>query len=647
MAAWGGKLFGGLGQALYFETGETFGRFGDGSSIILSRDASTVIYVQKDGSQVRFVTRFAPRSVYHRVIPLLNFRNSVGIGPPVVFSRETERQGVMIQTFAPILYANWSTCPQNHQNPSRNRPMTTAGATTKLISLDSYSSLTMLPGGEWFAVTYPVLLKKTLDPERSTPEIVSHRYTHIVTSELHLTRNCPPKWKQAISVAQSMQGVQENVVSPSAGERKELEDQATPLPTKLNTELSPSWDIQISPEDLNILQGAGRIPSYPVCIALWSPLASIRCFRGDGVQTSVVSLVHSDLSTLATGRDPSFITHHLFPVTRIPLSPPFPQIFTLQPPPTPSTDSKSRISPVRYPDEKRNHNLDDKEETSKPQSQTQPAFREKRTYSVHNPPLYFRGRKTLREKREKREKGERRTESEGSGEKHSEECLEYPLRDLVMKMSRLYEIGRAREREEAREGNELEIIRKSQDGVLSDRMVREEYVKGLGMFRAFADGRIRARFVDRAICEMGRDRDTISLLLPCGEETSVVLSSPVQYHKHKYHRYIGPMHQFARVGYIPQLEWDRLSREKRGLSMAIAQRLRSSAALVESTLRSQEKFRQNTADQRQRNRLDNMGELHVLVARAKNTTSDILRSAEESLGNFEAMLKELSVESPS
>eukprot|EP00954_Amorphochlora_amoebiformis_P028029 1389557-Amorphochlora_amoeboformis.AAC.1 len=60
MAAWGGKLFGGLGQALYFETGETFGRFGDGSSIILSRDASTVIYVQKDGR----IGHYNPVSLY-------------------------------------------------------------------------------------------------------------------------------------------------------------------------------------------------------------------------------------------------------------------------------------------------------------------------------------------------------------------------------------------------------------------------------------------------------------------------------------------------------------------------------------------------------------------------------------------------------
>jgi hypothetical protein len=100
----------------------------------------------------------------------------------------------------------------------------------------------------------------------------------------------------------------------------------------------------------------------------------------------------------------------------------------------------------------------------------------------------------------------------------------------------------------------------SREVVFSSRLVERSMVRSMGEFSAFADGRIKVRFVDRTLLELNTSRTEANMLLPNGMALSVTIPSA---EATKWEQdYLQPALQFARWAFLTPEQRLREQREE-------------------------------------------------------------------------------------
>lgn len=106
-----------------------------------------------------------------------------------------------------------------------------------------------------------------------------------------------------------------------------------------------------------------------------------------------------------------------------------------------------------------------------------------------------------------------------------------------------------------------------EDPPLSDEILEDQQVEGLGSFRAYADGRVRALFEDRTILYMAPDHGGCRLTLPDGKRAAVSVSNPVGVEE-----YVSAARQFAAWAFRTPQERAALLRAQAAVQVRVAER---------------------------------------------------------------------------
>eukprot|EP00466_Bigelowiella_natans_P010886 jgi/Bigna1/76332/fgenesh1_pg.40_\ len=196
-------------SAFVFEKGEVLGRYRDGSSVLLQADGASVVLYQKDGSRLRFVARYAPGAVFEKLVLLSRLRNSCchynhngnGGFRPLVFARSSVSEAPATEEPVPYTHVRWTKSPEH----ATIEELSDGGII--LTSDDSKTIVALLPGHKWFAVQWPVLVQKVLDPKKSNSNrcgkiVLAHKYIHKHSMELYPVEFCPPIWMHPLGLIQ-------------------------------------------------------------------------------------------------------------------------------------------------------------------------------------------------------------------------------------------------------------------------------------------------------------------------------------------------------------------------------------------------------------------------------------------------------------
>ncbi len=513
-----------------FSGGGVFGRFRDGCSAVLSADGLSVAYLQRDGTQVRFSTQFAPQAVHSRLLPLARFRNACGVasGRPVLLDRILPGLGGVVESRTPAKYARWPGREDAQLNAAADAAV--SDGNVSVSTANDSASLTLLRGRHWFVVSWPALAGRSLDTEATTrTERPVHTYTHVSVTEIHPVNQCPLHWKYPLALALLRSGgaaaTKQDAKEIAARHWAEAEKGcvSVPFPARLPgpADAQPSWDVSISDRELKVLHCTGALPRGVACVATWTPSCTLRAGQGG----TTVGLIHQDLSTISFAN--GFFTHEYWANGGVPRGAAAHKV-----------RSCCLVAAPRAPRE------------SKEADEQQALWRRAKMYAWDSDPGMHR-----------------------SGR------LEYPIGPVLSAFRKTIQARAAAPASEEAERREdsSEPTAKLLRNIEANRIQSRRFVRGLGTFTAFADGRVRAIFLDRTIGDIPASRSMCTLLLASGNQASVALPSQLA---GRFRRYIHPLLQFADLANLSSEQLKTRAVEARKRKGRVVEALRAADELL-------------------------------------------------------------------
>eukprot|EP01083_Nonionella_stella_P069301 184663_1 len=214
-----------VSRLLVTVTGEVFGLFNDGSTLLLQSSCEQFTHLDPNGHKHRQVTQFALRAFRKKLISVVGFRNRftnpVYICPTLWDGETTERS-------SRLEFARWP-----RALPSKFAKLLADGGVDAL-SLDDATCVHLAPHGKTFDVEFPVLMDTRAEFDYTT-RATRYIFKYAKINQSFSVSDYPPEWDHPLRLALQKQSQTDSDVSGELSDSSSHSASNSDLPIRLPT----------------------------------------------------------------------------------------------------------------------------------------------------------------------------------------------------------------------------------------------------------------------------------------------------------------------------------------------------------------------------------------------------------------------------